>query len=167
MRRRSFICACAAVAAPAEPPSALPPFRWDTVPLFSHLGKKEDQFTHAEAGPLARFPMVRIEKGQAGGAGATCEEGAFDAARGIRAHNGSMKMLFYRNLASDQIEFPLAAFLVGPNRTAASRMRAEYDRRLGPPGAPLRRNGWWFGREFRHAGVEADLGNEWGRIEWS
>ena len=46
--------------------SGYPEFSWDTVPLYAHLGKSEDDFTDEEIRFLAdHFTIAAIEKAQA------------------------------------------------------------------------------------------------------
>ncbi|MCX7006386.1 MAG: hypothetical protein NTY53_03915, partial [Kiritimatiellaeota bacterium] len=44
----------------------LPPFSWDRVPVYAHVGKSSDDFTPKQLDFLARhFDFIAIEKGQA------------------------------------------------------------------------------------------------------
>ena len=83
MNRRSFLAATVASVARSEPASPFPAFSWKTIPVFDHLGKRDDDFTAREAEFLARFPLVAIEKSQAIRKGESCEEGTYRAARQI------------------------------------------------------------------------------------
>jgi hypothetical protein len=82
-------------------------------------------------------------------------------------------------LARQQIEFPLAAFLIGAEKHCYfgyswgytlddgwMEWYPEFDRKLGPPKGPAQRTGWHFTREFEHARVQVDLAREWGKVEW-
>ena len=95
MLRRSFVLS--ALAAPS-PRSPLPPFSWKTVPVFGHMGKRDSHLTSQEAAALARFPMVSVEKSHAIGAGVSCEQGIYTAARQIKEHNPKTQVYFYLNL---------------------------------------------------------------------
>lgn len=101
MNRRSFLAATVASVARSEPASPFPAFSWKTIPVFDHLGKRDDDFTAREAEFLARFPLVTIEKSQAIRKGESCEEGTYRAARQIKNYNPKTKVLFYLNAVID------------------------------------------------------------------
>ena len=93
MLRRSFLFDAAAFG------RELLKFSWARVPVYAHLGRRDAHFTKDQAEFLGRhYPLVTIEKGQAIGAGVSCEEGIYQAARQIKAANPDTKVLFYLNL---------------------------------------------------------------------
>jgi hypothetical protein len=98
MLRRTFLMAPAALAGSG----ARLPFSWDRVPVYGHLGRHDAHFSLEQAAFLARhYPLVTIEKSQARGAGASCEEGIYRASRQIKEINPDVKVLFYLNLVID------------------------------------------------------------------
>ena len=81
---------------------ALPPFGWDRVPLYAHVGKQADDFTPEELDFLAkRFNFIAFEKGQAVRKRGDTESGIAEAARQIKLRNSSAKVLFYWNAFLD------------------------------------------------------------------
>jgi hypothetical protein len=81
---------------------ALPPFSWDRVPVYAHVGKSSDDFTSEELDFLAKhFDFVTIEKGQAARKYGNTEEGFAAAAREIKKRNPEAKVLFYWNASLD------------------------------------------------------------------
>jgi len=81
---------------------ALPPFSWDRVPVYAHVGKSSDDFTPDELDFLAKhFDFITIEKGQAAGKYGNTEEGFAAAAREIKKRNPDAKVLFYWNASLD------------------------------------------------------------------
>lgn len=80
----------------------LPPFRWDHVPLYAHVGKSSDDFTPEQLDFLARrFDFIAIEKGQAVRKRGSTEAGVTEAARQIKSRNPEAKVLFYWNTFLD------------------------------------------------------------------
>ena len=64
---------------------AFPPFSWDRVPVYAHIGKASDDFTPEELDFLAEhFDFITIEKGQAAIKHGNTEEGFAAAAREIK-----------------------------------------------------------------------------------
>ena len=91
--------------APEDHLAGLPPFSWERVPVYAHLGKTDDDFTARELEFLAsRFDFVTIEKGQAVRKRGSTEEGIYEAARELKKLNPRMKVLFYWNTF---INYPL------------------------------------------------------------
>lgn len=77
---------------------AMPPFSWDRVPVYAHVGKSSDDFTDKELDFLAnQFDFITIEKGQAVRKHGNTEDGFIAAARGIKQRNPEAKVLFYWN----------------------------------------------------------------------
>lgn len=82
--------------------NALPPFSWDHVPVYAHVGKQSDDFTPAELDFLAaHFNFIAIEKGQAVRKRGETEAGIAEAARQIKRRNPKVKVLFYWNAFLD------------------------------------------------------------------
>ena len=142
-RRDFFASSLVAFAAGANP---LPEFSWNTLPVFTHMGKSEGDFTAEEVRALARFPLVTIEKAQAIRQGRSCEEGIYEAAREIKRVNPRTKVLFYFNAVVDwpgyeaRAEFerhPEWALRNPAGRLSLFRERMQFD--LSNPG--LRE--WW------------------------
>ncbi len=80
----------------------LPPFRWDRVPVYAHVGKSSGDFTAEELDFLAKhFDFITIEKGQAARKYGNTEEGFAVAARQIKKRNPDAKVLFYWNASLD------------------------------------------------------------------
>lgn len=90
-----------AAGAPARPGALFPEFSWKTLPVYTHVGKTEGDFTDEEIRAIARFPLVTIEKSQAIKQGRSCEEGTYVAARQIKKVNPTAKVLFYLNAVID------------------------------------------------------------------
>ena len=42
----------------------------------------------------------------------------------------------------------------------------EFDKPLGPPKGPAKKDGWTYHREFAHASVSVNLETKTARIEW-
>lgn len=81
---------------------ALPPFSWDHVPVYAHVGKTSDDFTPAQLDFLAKhFNFITIEKHQASHKHGSTEEGFAVAAREIKQRNPRAKVLFYWNASLD------------------------------------------------------------------
>ena len=81
---------------------ALPPFSWDRVPVYAHIGKSSDDYTTEELNFLAtHFDFITIEKDQASRKHGSTEEGFAVAAREIRQRNPRAKVLFYWNASLD------------------------------------------------------------------
>lgn len=80
----------------------LPPFSWDRVPVYAHVGKASDDFTPEELDFLAEhFDFITIEKGQAARKYGNTEEGFAAAAREIKKRNPDAKVLFYWKASLD------------------------------------------------------------------
>lgn len=82
-------------------------------------------------------------------------------------------------VARENIEFPLACFLVGAEshcyfcyswgwlpQHGALEWYPEFNKRLGPPRHAARQRGWTFTREFEHAAVFVDVENRVAKITW-
>jgi len=82
-------------------------------------------------------------------------------------------------LASEQILFPLACFLVGAEKHCyfcytwgwnpehgTFDWYPEFDKKLGEPRGPATREGWTYRREFAHASVFVDLEAKKATIDW-
>jgi len=85
----------------------------------------------------------------------------------------------YAKIARKEITFPLAAFLIAAEKYAYFAYAwnyhhdggwlewyPEYDKPLGPPKGPAKRNGWIYTRQFKHASVWLDIENEKAKITW-
>ena len=82
--------------------AALPPFSWDRVPVYAHVGKSSDDFTPEQLDFLAKhFDFIAIEKGQAAHKRGDTESGIAEAARQIKRRNPDAKVLFYWNAFLD------------------------------------------------------------------
>ncbi len=81
--------------------------------------------------------------------------------------------------ARSAITFPLACFLIAAEKSSyfcyswgyhhndgGLAWYPEYDKPLGPPRGPARRDGWIYTRQFEHANVWVDLEQELARIEF-
>ena len=80
----------------------LPPFSWEYVPVYAHVGKTSDDFTPAQLDFLAKhFNFITIEKHQASHKHGSTEEGFAVAAREIKQRNPRAKVLFYWNGSLD------------------------------------------------------------------
>lgn len=99
----AFIVAlCPASLTALHAADVLPPFSWDRVPVFAHVGKASDDFTSEELDFLAKhFQFITIEKDQASRKHGSTEEGFAVAAREIKKRNPSAKVLFYWNASLD------------------------------------------------------------------
>lgn len=84
-----------------------------------------------------------------------------------------------RNIARKNLEFPLAAFLVGAQENAyfiynwGYRMEngclewyPEFDKPLGEPSGDMVKDGWKLSREFKHASVWVNLETGESEIKW-
>lgn len=81
---------------------AAPPFSWDHVPLYAHVGKASGDFTPEELDFLAEhFNLITLNHGQAVRKRATTEAGIEEAARQIKRRNPEAKVLFYWNVFLD------------------------------------------------------------------
>ncbi len=90
------------VASAIHADDALPPFSWDRVPVYAHVGKTSDDFTPKELDFLAKhFDFITIEKHQASRKHGSTEDGFVVAAREIRKRNPRAKVLFYWNASLD------------------------------------------------------------------
>ncbi len=77
---------------------ALPPFTWDHVPVYAHVGKQSDDFTPGQLDFLAEhFKFIAIEKGQAVRKRGSTEAGIAEAARQIKRRTPDAVVLFYWN----------------------------------------------------------------------
>ena len=87
---------------PLHAADALPPFSWEKVPVYAHVGKQADDFTSDELDFLAKhFDFIAIEKGQAIRKRGDTEAGIAEAARQIKQRNPRAKVLFYWNTFLD------------------------------------------------------------------
>ena len=81
---------------------ALPPFTWDRVPVYAHVGKQSDDFSPAELDFLAQhFDFIAFEKGMAVRKRGSAEAGIAEAARQVKQRNPRAKVLFYWNAFLD------------------------------------------------------------------
>ena len=89
-------------AATLQADDVLPPFSWDRVPVYAHVGKTSDDFTSEQLDFLAKhFDFITIEKHQASHKHGSTEEGFVVAAREIKKRNPNAKVLFYWNASLD------------------------------------------------------------------
>lgn len=80
----------------------LPPFSWDRVPVYAHVGKVSDDFTPEQLDFLAEhFDFITIEKHQASHKHGSTEAGFAVAIREIKMRNPDAKVLFYWNASLD------------------------------------------------------------------
>ena len=80
----------------AEP--GLPPFSWDTVPVYIHFGKTSGPLTDAELRFVAKTSsFVCLEKGHAKEKLGSTEKGIAHDARRLKEINPKIKVLFYWN----------------------------------------------------------------------
>ena len=80
----------------------LPPFSWERVPLFMHLGKQSDDLTPKQLDFLARhYSFITLEKQFAVRKRGSTEAGIAEAARQIKKRNPNAKVLFYLNSLLD------------------------------------------------------------------
>lgn len=97
----TLICSillCFLVIAGLRADDTRPPFSWERVPLYAHVGKASDDFTPDELDFLAKhFNFITIEKGQAARKHGNTEEGFAVAAREIKIRNPRAKVLYYWN----------------------------------------------------------------------
>lgn len=103
MRTRLFFIAMLLTALAALPAAdAQPPFSWEKVPVYAHVGKTAGDFTAGQLDFLARhFDLIAFEKGQAVGKNGDTETGIAVAARQIKRRNPRAKVLFYWNVFLD------------------------------------------------------------------
>ena len=81
---------------------SLPPFSWDRVPVYAHVGKTAGDFTPEQLDFLAQhFSFIAIEKGQAFRQRGDTAAGIAEAARQIKQRNPRAKVLFYWNAFLD------------------------------------------------------------------
>ena len=79
-----------------------PPFGWERVPVYAHVGKASDDFTPEQIDFLAEhFNFITIEKHQASHKHGSTEAGFAVAAREIKKRNPRAKVLFYWNASLD------------------------------------------------------------------
>ncbi len=84
----------------------LPPFNWDHVPVYAHIGKHSDDFSPEELDFLAKhFNFIAIEKGQAIRKRGDTEAGIAEASKQIKQRNPKAKVLFYWNTFLDIPEY--------------------------------------------------------------
>ena len=88
--------------APLHAADTLPPFSWEKMPVYAHVGKQADNFTSDELDFLAKhFDFISIEKGQAIRKHGDTEAGTAEATRQIKQRNPRAKVLFYWNAFLD------------------------------------------------------------------
>lgn len=79
-----------------------PPFSWDHVPVYAHVGKTSGDFTPEQLDFLAKhFDFITIEKHQASHEHGSTEAGFTVAAREIKKRNPRANVLFYWNASLD------------------------------------------------------------------
>jgi hypothetical protein len=87
-----------AASPPSVPEDRVPPFSWDTVPVYVHLGKSSGPLTDDEVRFLAGLSdFVCLEKGHGRGRFGSTEKGIAHDAKRLKAANPRMKVLFYWN----------------------------------------------------------------------
>lgn len=97
-----FLFCVSAALREAHAADALPPFSWDRVPVYAHVGKTSGDFTPEELDFLAkRFNFITIEKHQASHKHGSTEKGFGVAIREIKKRNPKAKVLFYWNASLD------------------------------------------------------------------
>ena len=98
----SFVAVLFVWPPPTRGAEALPPFSWDRVPVYAHVGKSADDFTPEQLDFLAKhFDFIAIEKGQAVRKRGDSQAGFVEAARQIKGRNPRAKVLFYWNAFLD------------------------------------------------------------------
>lgn len=157
-------------AAPAlHATDALPPFSWDHVPVYAHVGKASGDFTPKELDFLAEhFDFITIEKGQAARKYGNTEDGFAAAAREIKKRNPDAKVLFYWNasLNSSTVRWGYKAAKTLPaDAHLKDKAGKPVLRRKTVPNYDLRRpdvRAWWSDaaakavREYKADGIFAD-----------
>jgi len=148
---------------------ALPPFSWEHVPVYAHVGKTSDDFTTEELDFLAKhFNFITIEKDQASHKHGSTEAGFAVAAREIKQRNPHAKVLFYWNASLDTASnrggyqamqtFPTDGFLNGSQGKPVLRRKTVPNYDLTRPDV----RGWWSDaaakavREYGADGIFAD-----------
>ena len=100
----------------------MPPFSWDTVPVFIHMCNASGPFNDSTLEYLTKFPMITIEKGQ--GINATMEPYAsqyvedkiLDTFRRVKQINSSIVTIMYMNSILDWTFYRLhQEFIQNPN----------------------------------------------------
>ena len=103
--RHSLIVIASLLLSPAAALHAadgLPPFSWDHVPVYAHVGKSADDFTPEQLDFLAKhFDFIAIEKSQAVRKRGSTEAGIAEAAQQIKWRKPGAKVLFYWNAFLD------------------------------------------------------------------
>ncbi len=119
-----------------RPRGSMPEFSWDTLPLYMHV-RKRTAFSEEELKFLQKFPLITLEKSNGHETYGSVDAGSIEAAKAIKKHNRSAKVLFYRNVLchygnysfDDQLNSIPDWYLVGRNgedKLVRGRVRA-YD----------------------------------------
>ena len=85
--------------------AALPPFSWDTLPVFYHSSNQSGDFSRDALETIAKFSMVTIEKWQAYEVkGVDDEDAMVIAMRDVKKINPNVATYFYMNSFKDRPE---------------------------------------------------------------
>ena len=85
--------------------AALPPFSWDTLPVFYHSSNQSGDFSRDALETIAKFSMVTIEKWQAYEVkGVDDEDAMVIAMRDVKKMNPNVATYFYMNSFKDRPE---------------------------------------------------------------
>ncbi|XP_065830202.1 uncharacterized protein [Oscarella lobularis] len=99
---RSWLYSLALVVTFAAVAAKMPPFSWDTVPVYNFLCNKSGPFNDAAVQIIARFPIIAIDQGQGEDVSDCCTEDKILAvAKQIKAVNDSVYIIFYYNSMLD------------------------------------------------------------------
>ena len=98
----SLVAAVSSVSPLVHAADSFPPFNWDRVPVYAHVGKTSNDFTPEQLDFLAEhFDFITIEKHQASHKHGSTEDGFVVAVREIKKRNPQAKVLFYWNASLD------------------------------------------------------------------
>ncbi len=104
MKNLPAFLAALLLAAPTLLPAGdhYPPFSWERVPVYAHVGKTSGDFTPEQLDFLAKhFDFITIEKHQASHQHGSTEAGFAVAVREIKKRNPNAKVLYYWNASLD------------------------------------------------------------------
>ena len=97
------ICCVLLLASVAQ--ATLPPFSWDTIPVFYHSSNQSGDFSHNALKTITKFSMVTIEKWQAYDIKQVDDEDAMVVAmRQIKKMNSNVATYFYMNSFKERPE---------------------------------------------------------------
>jgi hypothetical protein len=97
-------------------PASPPLFSWDTLPVFMHGQNASGPLNATALRFMSQFPLVTIGGGQDLGSELCCnEEKVAVAAAAIKAHNASVRVMYYLNSLINFPQTHLHAALAGAN----------------------------------------------------